>query len=452
MGDSLGQETQGKFHKKRSIDTDTIDSRPSKRQKIIQADDELSIKTRSIDHWRKSGFWPEELLKMDNQNSYIEIFRAVKRADSRKRAASVANSFNDQNSQPSQPSNNKSEYLSPLYSTRLAEKGYFIDTDEGPSEESFTAALALLKHEINLPQRSCFDDAIFKANYKDMHHQNEARVIRDFGALVFPSPHHLFLWGETGNNNLTEMYNGIWAQAIEITNKQPMPDGSVGFRRSAFSSEQLAELRVFLGDEGMVSNFAATLNLLFPFITCEAKRSQGSLDPADNANAHSSFIAVRAIVYLYQLAGLETKELNRMILGFSVSHNDDEVRIWAYYPFIQDKGITYHRCRIKRFFLQEEPDHRWTAYRFVGGVYEVWAKAHLDRIKNVINGMIEKRKAPDGKVDVETESDDLHKEMGLSPATSRTSLSVQTSDEAIGAGKSSTTPSSKSVKQKPRKR
>lgn len=75
--------------------------------------------------------------------------------------------------------------------------------------------------------------------------------------------------------------------------------------------------------------------MYFPFLSCEVKCGNGALDVADRQNAHSMGIAVRAVVNLFQL-GQREHELNRKILAFSISHDDQSVRIYGYYPIIEE--------------------------------------------------------------------------------------------------------------------
>lgn len=57
-----------------------------------------------------------------------------------------------------------------------------------------------------------------------------------------------------------------------------------GFRREAFTEDQLSKLSPFIGDfiAGDQSFFMATYYMYLPFLTCEVKCSAAALDIADH--------------------------------------------------------------------------------------------------------------------------------------------------------------------------
>jgi hypothetical protein len=91
-----------------------------------------------------------------------------------------------------------------------------------------------------------------------------------------------------------------------------------------------------------------TYYMYFPFLTCEVRCGDVGLDTADRQNAHSMTLAVRGIVELFKLVGRE-KELHREILAFSISHNDESVRIYGHYPVdrrTQDYVLSAHHPQV----------------------------------------------------------------------------------------------------------
>jgi len=94
----------------------------------------------------------------------------------------------------------------------------------------------------------------------------------------------------------------------------------------------------------------------FPFLTKELKTGTIGLSIADNQNPHSMTIAVRAVVELFKLVGRE-KELHREIVAFAISHDDESVRLYAYYPFIDRKKVTIWRRTAARYYL--DLDTKW---------------------------------------------------------------------------------------------
>ncbi|RMZ73304.1 phosphatidylserine decarboxylase [Pyrenophora seminiperda CCB06] len=185
---------------------------------------------------------------------------------------------------------------------------------------------------------------------------------------------------------LIESVNEGWNNAIPLTGTRPQPDYAVGFRREAFTVDQLDKLQPFIGDfiAGDQSFFMATYYMYFPFLTCEVKCGAAALDVADRQNAHSMTLAVRAIVELFRLVKRE-QELHRQILAFSISHDHRSVRIYGHYPVIDGSQTTFYRHPIHEFSLTAlDGKEKWTAYRFTKNVYDTWMPTHLDRIRSVV--------------------------------------------------------------------
>ncbi|KAI9741507.1 MAG: hypothetical protein M1818_004313 [Claussenomyces sp. TS43310] len=123
--------------------------------------------------------------------------------------------------------------------------------------------------------------------------------------------------------------------------------------------------------------------MYFPFLTCEVKCGDAALNIADRQNAHSMTLAVSSVVELFRLAKRD-KELHREILAFSISHNHEEARIYGHYAAINEK-TTFHRHPIRRFdFTEVDGKEKWTAYKFVKNVYDLWAPIHFKRTCSAI--------------------------------------------------------------------
>ena len=151
--------------------------------------------------------------------------------------------------------------------------------------------------------------------------------------------------------------------------------------------DQLEKLKPFVGDllhqPTDFSYLMATWRMYFPFLTCEVKCGAAALDIADRQNSHSMTHAVRAVVQLYKYAKWEEgfdwkKEVHREILAFSISHDDKAVRIYGYYPVLEDDRTTFYRHPIRDFSLTDlDGRDKWTAYKFTKNVYEIWMPKHL---------------------------------------------------------------------------
>ena len=202
-----------------------------------------------------------------------------------------------------------------------------------------------------------------------------------------PSAETLATYGATHLDHLIEGVNEGWMGSIPVEGPKPQPDYSVGFRRSAFTDEQLKKLDPLIGSVYETSFFVATYRMYFPFLTCEIKCGAAALDVADRQNAHSMTVAVRALVELFRSVKRE-KELDREILAFSISHDHTSVRIYGHYLVIEGDKTTFYRHPIHKFdFTALDGKEKWTAYEFTKNVYDTWMPIHHKRIYSAIDDL-----------------------------------------------------------------
>ena len=98
-------------------------------------------------------------------------------------------------------------------------------------------------------------------------------------------------------------------------------------------------------------------------------------------------IAVRALVELFRSVKRE-KELNRKILVFSISHDHRSVRIYGHYFVIEGIKITFYRHSIHEFsFTALDGKEKWTAYKFIKNVYDIWMPSLHKRICSAIDDL-----------------------------------------------------------------
>ena len=341
-------------------------------------------KSDSINHWIEKGSWPAEYFESEINMS---LPLARKKSSTALRREALENS----SITPSQKTEGKSApYKDLAYETLLAEQGSFLDDNsQGIIDDSKNECQTLLDTTQVVPQDSLFRDDLFKETCRKLRNRNEARVISDIARLIVPSAETLATYGAIHLNHLIVGMNERWNESIPVTPALPQPDYCVGFRRSAFTQHQLKKLEPFTGNvlaaTKLSSFFLATWRMYFPFLTCEAKWGLGGLDVADRQNAHNMTVAVRGIVELFKLVKRE-KELHRKILGFSISHHDQTVRIFGHYPIINGDKTTYYCHAIKKFDItNEEGKEKWTAYKFTRNVYDTWMPTHLERICSAID-------------------------------------------------------------------
>lgn len=142
-----------------------------------------------------------------------------------------------------------------------------------------------------------------------------------------------------------------------------------------------------VGDFMDQSYFMATYYMYFPFLTCEVKCGDTGFDIADRQNAHSTTIAVRAVVELFRAVKRE-KELHREILAFSISHDNENVRIYGHYAEVDEREPKYYRHPIRQFnFTELDGREKWTAYKFTKSIYNSWMPVHFQRICSAIDNI-----------------------------------------------------------------
>ncbi|EGR52979.1 uncharacterized protein TRIREDRAFT_29115, partial [Trichoderma reesei QM6a] len=349
------------------------------------------IYTDPVAFWAKKGRWPEEQDWPEETSSTTSTID--RRYLPRKKSSSNLSRKRSNSATSTTPSDQKprelksAPYKDARYPLLLQTKGSYMRVSElGITDGSKQLIRSLQNDEQSAPQGTLFDDEIFLDACCNLENKNEARIIQDISRLIVPSAESLAL----RNKNykfLVESVNEGWNNSIPLTGTRPQPDYSIGFKRDAFTKDQLDKLSPFIGDliTGDQSLFMATYYMYFPFLTCEVKCGAAGLDIADRQNAHSMTLAVRGIIELFRAVKRED-EVNRRILAFSVSHDHRSVRIYGHYPVITREDIKYYRHPIRTFhFTELDGRDKWTAYRFIKNVYDVWMPAHFESICSAID-------------------------------------------------------------------
>ncbi|KAK0612593.1 hypothetical protein B0T17DRAFT_593504 [Bombardia bombarda] len=333
--------------------------------------------TNLLEYWRREFRWPKE---------YFELESDVIPGSA---APSPTTTPSDQELTEITPSDQRprqvrsTPYQHPGYELLLESKGTFMqESDLDISDTSKTVCRTLLEAEQIVPEDSLFRDDVFHKTREMIRNRNEAKVIQDIARLIVPSAQSLAIRGAKSLETLTESVNEGWNNSISLTGTRPQPDYAVGFKRTAFTEDQLQRMQPVIGDFLDISFFMGTMRMYFPFLTCEVECGAGQLSVADRQNAHSMTLAVRGVVELFRLVKRE-KELHREILAFSISHNDEMVKIYGHYPVIDGNKTTFYRHPIREFVLESK--EKWTAYTFTRNVYDTWMPTHLKRICSVID-------------------------------------------------------------------
>ncbi len=276
-----------------------------------------------------------------------------------------------------------STYKDVNYTVVLETKNSFMRMSKsGIVDEDRKMCDKLLLTEQPIPLDSMFDDDRFQEFCSLLHGRSEAQVYIYLHPLLVPSAENLCISGQRKFQNLIEGYNDRWIKAIPFYGSLPQPDHTFGFKWSTFTAEQ----RHKLGIKPIVkSYFTAREDIYFPFLTSEVKCGKQALDVADRANANSMTIAVRGVVELFRMVG-RPMDIHRRVLGFSISHDDNIVRLYAHYPEIDGDKTSFWQYQIRHFaFNDQGGKEKWKCRTTTLNICDSFAADHLKRILSAVD-------------------------------------------------------------------
>ena len=339
-----------------------------------------------IQYWVENGSWPKTFFDKDQNMSEPSPTKRL-------RSTSYSQSVKD--------GDNPRAYT-PKYEKVLEKAGIFMDEYQGEgaiSDACQQLCNDLLSGEYETPESSIFQGDQFWAVLRRVRTRNELRIFRDITPLIVPSAELLCIRGNDHLEHLTEELSGDWTRFRPTAGPQPKPDIAVGLMSSAFTDVELLKLKCYTAPDRAT---LFTEDVYFPFLMCEVKSGDQAIMRADRQNAHSSSLAVKAIVQLYRAvppldeprsenrASSRVMELDKKILAFSISHDCSVAKIYGHYASIQGDKTTFHRHPIRQFFLTNpNSKERWAAYNFTRKVYDTFAPIHLERIRTAIGQLPE---------------------------------------------------------------
>ena len=344
----------------------------------------ISAASKRMQHWINKSHWPEKDFEPD-PNMDRPAPKRSRSSSSQGRQSGTATPVPSDGSDQRSRAQKSSPYAQPGYATLLAyKKGFMCDSEAGIVASEKDIYRSLLDTQQIFPSGSLFDDECFLEVCANLQDENEIRVVIDLLRLIAPSAENLAARGMKELKCLKEHTNAGWNESIPVQGPRPQPDYSVGFRFSTFSDDQFNKLHRHLKIDAK-KFFAATLEMFFPFLTAEVKCGKQALEIADRQNAHSMTVAIRGVVELFRKVG-RAKELHRKALGFSISHDDRQVRIHVHYPEIDELSTECYRHTLRDFSISDnDGKERWSAYQFVRNVFDSFVPKHLKRIKSAID-------------------------------------------------------------------
>lgn len=339
------------------------------------ANSELLKDANSIEFWKDNYTWPSTYFKRGPRMS----LPLVRKRSSSIRSLELQSSQGTSNDLPRE--SKSAPYKDARYETYLATAGAFMDIPPlKVTDACKDLCRRLLIKEQPTPADSLFRDDIFEKTCSKIRNENEARVIKDITWLIVSSVETLATYEAIELDILIEKVNSSWLKCLPLTDIRPQPDYSVGFRASAFTKDQLKKLSPFVGGYKDQCSVMAREDMYFPFLTCEVKCGDQALNVADRQNMHSASVSVKGIVELFKRVKRQD-EIDRKILAFSVSHDNEAVRIYGHYALINENDTSFYRHPIKKFdFTSEDGKEKWTTYKFTRNVYDTFVPIHLQRI------------------------------------------------------------------------
>jgi len=144
-------------------------------------------------------------------------------------------------------------YQDARYEILLETKGscmgrYVGENEAGVTKESKNLYRTLLNAKQIVPEDSMFHDDFFEDTCEMIQNRNEAKVIQDIARLIIPSAQSLAIRGAKHLKCLIESVNEGWNNSIPLLGPRPQPDYAVGFKRTAFTEDQLSKIKPILGD------------------------------------------------------------------------------------------------------------------------------------------------------------------------------------------------------------
>jgi flagellar biosynthesis GTPase FlhF len=183
-----------------------------------------------------------------------------------------------------------------------------------------------------------------------------------------------------------EEVSADWTKSDPMGGPKSRPDFAAGIHSSAFPDEEISKLKNHTAWE------RATLfadNMYFPFLLCEAKNGDQGINRADRQNAQSSSVAVNAVLQLHRVLGDDrASQLSGQILVFSVSHDNERVKVYGHYTVIEGAKATFYRSPVESFTLNfRNGQGRKRTYDFVRELYRKFYPEHLKRIREALAEM-----------------------------------------------------------------
>ena len=371
-----------------------------------------------ISYWAAHHTWPENFAEHNSMASSNSISK-------RPRTSDCSQSGKDERSRSysqSRKNGEVPEQYTAAYERYILTKGLNMDYRKGEDfvfNESKTTWAKLLQTDVHALEPTALPQDKIRDMVADCSSRNEGIVNRDITQLIIPSIRLSYYCGASYLEHVIDEVKAVWYDQCVLAGPRPCPDLAIGLLSSAFTEEEIEKLRRY----SSVNNWTqVTSDMFFPFIMCETKCGRESLDIADRQNMHSCSVGVRALLRIEQEADKyrskkkikkKMDNLNGQVLVFSISHDQQDARLYGHYATIQKEKWTYYRYRIRKFDLTDN-NSLLAIYNFIRNILKSHLPRHVQRLKNALAALPDPNQPP--------ESNGLPGSTGLSFAASEISL------------------------------
>lgn len=374
----------------------TVIESPEKPAAELEVQDVQHIESRNpISYWAAHHTWPK---------SFTEHNLMASSESTNKRPRTMDPSQSDENSRSQSYSQSRKEGDVPAqytvaYERHIFTKGLNMDAYKGEelvseASKNLCTDLEQISHQIIEP--IIFPNEAIRKVIHMCHNRNEALVSRDVTPMIMPSIASLYFRGDSSLEHVIDEVNADWHSHCVLEGPRPRPDLAIGLFASAFTDEEMEKLKRYMS----VDNWAqVTMHMFFPFLMCEVKCGRDGLDMADRQNMHSCSVAVRALLRIQQEADKYRSEkrmndLFRKVLVFSISHDQQDARLYGHYAVAYGQKWTYYRYRIRKFDLTDS-NSLLAIHNFVRNIYKSYLPVHVRRLKDALAALPDPNELPE---------------------------------------------------------
>lgn len=259
---------------------------------------------------------------------------------------------------------------------------YMRQSRAGPDPDDVAFYQRLLQHKAQIPSDTMLERPV--GLYDTLRGRSKTHVLVKLHFLLMQSVSVFYFRDKSNIQRVIDGLDDPWEYVEAILGPEPRPDHSHGLHYWAFDDEERRKLDT--RSPGTFS-YAVRPNEYFPYLTCEIKTDGEDLEIADRQNMHSMSIVLRSLVQLAEAAG-NVERINRRVLGYSISHNIDDVRIYGYYPEVTEDGKwRCFRCPVAQFPIFRTEETRWKCYHFVVALDSEFLPRHIALVKELLAGV-----------------------------------------------------------------